>query len=919
MSKKLLFIGWDAADWKVIRPLLDAGEMPHLKSLIDRGCHGNIATMEPPLSPMLWTSIATGKHPIDHGIHGFTEPTRNGRSVRPVSNQSRTAKAFWNILNQNGLNVSVVGWWPSHPVEPLSGVMVSNHFREISHAPSAMPPHHSVHPPEWRERLAPLRVNPTELDLSILKFFCPHADEVDQEKDKSLHDLAKIIAETVTNHNAALEILEQDWDVLAVYHDSLDHFSHRFMSFHPPRMPWVDEKKFRLFSPIVANAYRYHDAMLGMMLAHISPDTTVMLVSDHGFHSDHLRVPVLPVEPAGPAYEHRSFGIFVATGPAIKKGEPVYGTSLLHICPTLLALCEVPYGLDMTAGPQRSIFTDPNGLSYIDSWEKIDGEDARLPPESPFIEEELDSHLMNQLVDLGYIAPPDDDPHHNVRTCRAEQAYNLARSLGETGRAAEAASLMEPIWEEFPHEHRFGILLADLKLRTKDLEPRARIIDLLEQRSKLYQEKARNELQAEEETVTPDDPNDRSPQAEKKRFDRRKRVELSRGISGTLLWLRINQWIAEGDYSKAREALQQLHSHAGTHPAYTTLLARAYHNLGDWSQSIFWCARALDRDPTDVRILALRAQANYRLRNWELALEDAVQSLSFIYFQPSLHVLVGACLWRLQRYADAAVEWEVATRQAPCWLKPYLLLTRLYQSSIPDPARAAQYQLQVQTVRQIRSKQVAAEPSPPPKTPAETTSKKPAHTPHHAPIVIVSGLPRSGTSLMMQMLQAGGVPLVHDPLRQPDNNNPRGYWEDNRVRTLAENDTWLPEARGRALKVVAPLLPHLPDGEQYFVLMMRRPVAEVVQSQLAMLSRLGKTPPTLSKEAMESSFQDLLNRSLKATVSRPNFTFLDVSHPELISGSAELLERIRQFLPLPFVVDAARQVIDPTLHRERVL
>src|SRR5262245_16159419 len=125
---RLLLVGWDAADWKVINPLLARGEMPNLAALMRGGVHGNLATIFPPLSPMVWTSIATGKRPYKHGIHGFTEPTEDGQSVRPVSNLGRKTKAFWNILNQHGKRSIVVGWWPSHPAEPIRGSMVSNHF-----------------------------------------------------------------------------------------------------------------------------------------------------------------------------------------------------------------------------------------------------------------------------------------------------------------------------------------------------------------------------------------------------------------------------------------------------------------------------------------------------------------------------------------------------------------------------------------------------------------------------------------------------------------------------------------------------------------------------------------------------------------------------------------------------------------------
>ena len=127
-KRKVLLIGWDAADWKVVKPLLDAGKMPNVQRLVKSGASGQIATLHPPLSPMLWTSIATGKRPFKHGIHGFSEPTPDATGIRPVTNLSRSSKALWNIFSQNDLRSIVIGWWPSHPAEPIRGAMVSDHF-----------------------------------------------------------------------------------------------------------------------------------------------------------------------------------------------------------------------------------------------------------------------------------------------------------------------------------------------------------------------------------------------------------------------------------------------------------------------------------------------------------------------------------------------------------------------------------------------------------------------------------------------------------------------------------------------------------------------------------------------------------------------------------------------------------------------
>ena len=132
MSKKVLLIGWDAADWKLIWPLIAKGQMPALKKLMEKGVYGNMGTMNPPYSPMLWSSVATGKTPDKHGVLGFIEVMPNMKGIRPVTVNSRKVKALWNILHHEGYKSNVVGWWPSFPAEPIHGTVVSDKFQKVN-------------------------------------------------------------------------------------------------------------------------------------------------------------------------------------------------------------------------------------------------------------------------------------------------------------------------------------------------------------------------------------------------------------------------------------------------------------------------------------------------------------------------------------------------------------------------------------------------------------------------------------------------------------------------------------------------------------------------------------------------------------------------------------------------------------------
>lgn len=367
-SPKVFLIGWDAADWKVIYPLMEAGKMPNVRRLVENGASGQIATLYPPLSPMLWTSIATGKRPFKHGIHGFAEPTPDGRGVQPVTNLARTSKALWNILHQNGKRSVVIGWWPSHPAEPIHGVMVSDRYHR---APGPLADGRPiaagvVHPPKLAETLANLRVHPEALTPEIVERFIPRAREIDQDTDGHLALLLRTLAECMSIDSAATWLIEREpWDFFAVYYDALDHFSHGFMRYHPPKQSWVAARDFELYSGVIAAAYQFHDQILGNLLERAGCDAKVILMSDHGFHPDHLRPASIPNIPAGPAIEHRDLGILVISGAGVKKSSEIHGASVLDIAPTVLSLFSLPIGEDMDGKVISDAFADrPASVSF---------------------------------------------------------------------------------------------------------------------------------------------------------------------------------------------------------------------------------------------------------------------------------------------------------------------------------------------------------------------------------------------------------------------------------------------------------------------------------------------------------------------------------------------------------------------------
>jgi hypothetical protein len=182
-------------------------------------------------------------------------------------------------------------------------------------------------------------------------------------------------------------------------------------------------------------------------------------------------------------------------------------------------------------------------------------------------------------------------------------------------------------------------------------------------------------------------------------------------------------------------------------------------------------------------------------------------------------------------------------------------------------------------------------------------------------VVIVSGLPRSGTSLMMQMLDRGGIPALTDEIRTPDTDNPRGYFEFEQVKKVREDQAWLPRARGKAVKLVSSLLYDLPDSETYRVVFMERDMNEVLESQERMLKRLDR--PVLPREQIRASFAIHLERLHAWLPWQDHLRLLRVNYNTLVTAPELELLRVSQFLDGRVNPDEMHSVIDPSLYRNR--
>jgi len=187
------------------------------------------------------------------------------------------------------------------------------------------------------------------------------------------------------------------------------------------------------------------------------------------------------------------------------------------------------------------------------------------------------------------------------------------------------------------------------------------------------------------------------------------------------------------------------------------------------------------------------------------------------------------------------------------------------------------------------------------------------------PVVIVSGLPRSGTSMMMKMLQAGGMEIMTDGGRGADIDNPKGYFEYERTKDLEKetDKSYISEGRGKALKVISFLIKDLPDDNDYKVIFMRRDLDEVLASQDKMIQRLGTADSKADAEAMKEAYRNDIVRARLLCKKRPNFEMIEVHYRSTIEDSAGTSHKVNAFLGHRLDEEAMREAVDESLYRNR--
>lgn len=898
--RRVLLIGWDAADWEHINPLLERGLMPALKGLMDRGATGNLSTLQPVISPMLWNSIATGKTAEKHGVLGFIEPDPAG-GARPWTSTSRKCKAVWNILHQHGLRNNVINWWASHPAEPVRGIIVSNAVRaaQRSAAGGCTLSPGTVHPEELTEFFAQFKMFPDEITDEHILPFIPRAAEVDQEHDTALAGFAGIFSECVTVQAMATEAMQRaPWDFTAIYWEGIDHFCHRFMPYHPPLMEGVSEGDFEMYQGVIEGAYRFHDMMLERLLQLAGPETTVIICSDHGFHS-RRRPRITPREPAGPVVWHREFGIFIAAGPGIRPGQRIYGATLLDITPTLLALFDLPAGKDMDGKPLSDALENPSTIPpRIASWDDVPGDAGRHPDGYRWQSSAAEnSEIIRQFAALGYVDANTADPAASGELAAAEARYHLAQVHLACGRPEPAMDIMESLVRERPWETRYLNQWATACAAAGWYKQACEIVS----------------------AAYPEGTEPPPPLA---------RLVFARACAGL---------------GRKNAALLQLSLLLGATRNFPNLQSEIGHILIDAGR-LDLAGKAfqssLSRDPENSGALQGLSSVHLRRHEYAAAADRALDALALIYQQPIAHFNLGAALARMGETGRAREALRRAVQMRPAMLEAYRWLAALEsQHGAEDFVAGACREMARRLSRERAARSIAMrvranavrplpEIPPPAMRRARIDQERPlpqaldAEGSSGKVFTIVSGLPRSGTSLMMQMLAAGGLAALTDGERAADEDNPEGYYEWEPIKRIAREPQLLDEDGHdrRTIKCISALLPHLPRQHRYRVIFMSRPAEEIARSQRRMIERRGAAGMEGDEEKIAASLKRHRNETLGFLKAHgAAFEVLRVSYPVLVSEPGPVAERVaafigRELLPHPQRMASA---IRQELHRNK--
>jgi predicted AlkP superfamily phosphohydrolase/phosphomutase len=340
VTGRVAIFALDGADWDLLSELADDDHLPNLKALSRGGTTASTQTIEPTVAPLLWTTVATGLTPDRHGVLDFID---HGRRV-PIQSQSRHAPALWDIAEAFGRHATVVNWWTAWPPTNSAVSVFDEPVELIDRA---------VAPASSAAKLQPLIVPVSTVGYpQVRRFLNITADEYDRAVNKGtaadpVNVFRSVLAKTWSDHRAAIQLYrEQSPTLLMMEYDGTDVVNHLFSPYHPPYREGISQEGYRKYWPAVTNYYTEIDRLIGEWMTVLPADTTVIVMSAHGFRWGKTRPRQQPNGVAA-LNDHRNPGVFIAYGNHVVRSGGIHAFSVFDLAPTVLAILGLPQSGEM--------------------------------------------------------------------------------------------------------------------------------------------------------------------------------------------------------------------------------------------------------------------------------------------------------------------------------------------------------------------------------------------------------------------------------------------------------------------------------------------------------------------------------------------------------------------------------------------
>jgi Flp pilus assembly protein TadD len=412
--QSVFWLGLDGLDFELLDRLASEGRMPNWKRLSSEGFTAKLRSFAPLISPILWTTAATGVAPDQHRVLDFQEvDPGTGRKV-PISGFSRAVPAVWNVASAAGRKVGVVGWWATHPAEEVNGFFVTDHaspilFEKLPLAGVAFPAALGAGVAQVLARDGRVTARDLESYLDVPGGEIESVLSSGAGMENPIVALARILSATRVSQRTARDLYDRNLpDLLALYLEGTDEIGHIFAASTPPRLSCAKDEDLARYGRVVATYYGAIDAILGQWMRRAREDGATLIVhSDHGFKWGEDRpCGFAPGNWATAAFWHRFDGVFAAWGAGVRPSSGRKEASLFDVAPTVLALLDLPADRKMPGRPIVAAFADLMSKGKTDELAKTVM--RRLPAQEMSAEQA--NEYTKKLLALGYLSASEARP-----------------------------------------------------------------------------------------------------------------------------------------------------------------------------------------------------------------------------------------------------------------------------------------------------------------------------------------------------------------------------------------------------------------------------------------------------------------------------------------------------------------------------